>query len=236
MHIVFKGHTISNLSEWEKLIFSGKKALHWKKGRSAYSLADYIINQNGAKHIATIISPFINEEFNLVRAHPEFEARFDTYGHGREHDLGIFGTTASGKKIFIGIEAKVDESFGDTIASAKRKANAKLARGENTNALKRIEELLAFNFDEVNQEDLQLRYQLLFSTAGTLCIEADIHIMLILVFKTETYDIPKGQKNYMDLIKFINKSNATNLTPDANRIDISGKALTIIYKEIPYGR
>ncbi len=229
MEIQFNNHTISNLSEWGEIVFTGKKKVHWKKGRSAYSLADFIINENGVSEIKELVSPFINENFNLEKGIPELEVRFDKHGHGREHDLGIWGTTQSGKRIFIGVEAKVDESFGDTIASAYHKAKAKELNGEATNAPKRIEELLTFNFDKIKESDFQLRYQLLFYTAGTLWIDADIHIMLILVFKTDDYDSKKGLKNYNDLVNFLKKADAKTLGENTYQLN---KELTLIYKEI----
>lgn len=232
MEVQFKGHTISSLSEWERVVFTGKKKIHWKKGRSAYSLADFVINKNGVKEIEKIIATIIEEDFSLTEASPEFEARFDKYGHGREHDLAIWGKTETNKKLFVGVEAKVDESFGDTIASALKKANAKIQRGENSNAPKRIEELLQFNFNTIEEQDYQLRYQLLFSTAGTLCIEADIHIILILVFKTNDYDKDKGSKNYNDLVNFLKKTDAKTLGKNTYQLNKANKELTLIYIEI----
>lgn len=232
MIIKYKDHIITNLSDWENVVFSGKKKIHWKEGRSAYSLADFIINQHGVVQIENILSPIIPEPFVFDKAFPEFEARFDKYGRGREHDLAIWGTTKTGKKLFIGVEAKVDESFGDTIAFAYQKATAKLNRGENTNAHKRIEELLQFNFDKTAKEDHQLRYQLLFSTAGTLCIDADIHIMLILVFKTDDYDKDKGAMNYNDLVSFLKTADANKIDKNTYQLNKVNKKLTLIYKEI----
>ena len=232
MKIIFKGEILSEFLDWGNIVFVGKKEKHWKKGRSAYSLANFIVNQNGLAQIQKILSPIINEEFTLYKASPEFEARFDNYGHGREHDLAIWGNTKSGKTIFIGLEAKVDESFGDTIATAQKKATAKLEKGKNTNALKRINELLSFNFDEPTEQDLQLRYQLLFSTAGTLCVEAEIHIMLILVFKTEKYSPKIGAKNYGDLMCFLEKANAKIIDDNTYQLSKNNKELTLLYKEI----
>lgn len=234
MILEYKENLISNLSDWENYVFTGKKKKHWKEGRSAYSLADFIINNNGIKQIQHILSPVIKEDFVLDKASPEFEARFDNYGHGREHDLAIWGKTNSGKKLFVGIEAKVDESFGDTIATAYNKAQAKINRGENTNAHMRIKELLEYNFDNVFEEDYKLRYQLLFSTAGTLCIEADIYIMLILVFKTNDYDKENGAKNYSDLEGFLKKANAKDKGNNSYQLTINKKELTIVYKEIEF--
>ena len=232
MRIEFKGSAISNLAEWENFAFSGKKAKHWREGRSAFSLADYVSNNNGQQRIIELVSAQINDDFTLDLAHPEYEARFDSYGHGREHDLGIFGKTASGKKIFVGVEAKVDESFGDTIATAYHKAKAKELNGVRTNAPKRIEDLLKFNFPTIKASDFKLRYQLLFSTAGTLCIDANIHILLILVFKTKNYDKKKGAVNYKDLLAFLKRAEAQEIADYTYKLKMNNKDLTIIYKEV----
>ena len=92
---------IINMNEWYDRFFKNtKKEIHWKEGRSAYSIADFLMNKNGEKIISDSISNILNEEIILKTAYPEMEVRFDTYGHGREHDIGIWGETISNKKIF----------------------------------------------------------------------------------------------------------------------------------------
>lgn len=232
MIIKYKEHIITNLSEWEKYVFTGKKKIHWKEGRSAYSLADFIINQPGVEKIENILSPVVSEPFVFDKACPEYEARFDHYGHGREHDLAIWGTTKSGKKLFVGIEAKVDEPFGDTIEMVQNNATVKLKRGEKTNAHNRIEELLVYNFNKIEQDDYKLKYQLLFSTAGTLCVEADIHILLILVFKKGNYDKDKVANNYNDFVRFMKRADAKNIGSNTYQLIRNNKELTVLYKVI----
>lgn len=232
MNIVYKGNSISNLSEWQDLVFSGIKKKEWKKDSSAYSLADYIINQNGVEELRTLVSSIVNEDVTLEKGCPEYEARFDDYGHGREHDLAVWGTTQSGKSLFLSVEAKVNESFGDTIEMAYNNANTKLELFDNSNPKKRIEGLLDLNFGEDNKQDYQLRYQLLFSTAGTLCIEADIHIMLILVFKNHSFKKNKVKNNYNELKKFIQRTDAKELGKDIFQLNLDKKELTLIYKKI----
>ena len=41
-----KNKEISSLKDWENAFNGGKL---WKKGRSAYSLADFMLNRNGIK-------------------------------------------------------------------------------------------------------------------------------------------------------------------------------------------
>ena len=46
-----KNKEISSLKDWENAFNGGKL---WKKGRSAYSLADFMLNRNGIKTITEI--------------------------------------------------------------------------------------------------------------------------------------------------------------------------------------
>ncbi|MFA6831898.1 MAG: hypothetical protein WCR36_06475 [Bacteroidaceae bacterium] len=230
--IEFNGNPISNLSEWQNLVYTGIKKKEWKKGSSAYSLADYIINQNGVEEIRTQIARIVNEDVTFEKGCPDYEAHFDDYGRGRAHDLAIWGTTQSGKKLFLGIEAKVNESFGDTIETAYLNAKINSEIFDKSNGKKRIEGLLAFNFGEDNKDDYQLRYQLLFSTAGTLCVEADIHIMLILVFKTHSFNKNKVKSNYNELQKFLKRTDAKESEKDIFQLTLDNKELILIYKKI----
>ncbi len=234
MQIEYKGQKIQSIQNWERFVFSGKKKKHWKPGRSAYSLAGFILNNSGQVFLKNLISSCFAEEFELEKAYPEYEARFDKYGKGREHDLAIFGKTNSGKKLFIGVEAKVDESFGDTIATAYHNAKSKELNKEKTNAPKRIEDLLNFNFKKINKKSFGLRYQLLFSTAGTLCVDADIHVLLVLVFKTPSYDNLKGQANKREFSEFMKNIKASTIAENHFKATLDGKELIILYKEINF--
>jgi len=106
------GREILNLGDWAKIYDTPQQSHHWKKGRSAYSTAEFFMNQNGAEAIQARVSDAIGKTVTFDRAIPEHEVRFDEYGRGRVHDVGIFGNTDSGESVFVGVEAKVDESFG----------------------------------------------------------------------------------------------------------------------------
>lgn len=237
-----KGNLINNINDWENTVFkSSKKKKHWKVGRSAYELANFIMNSNGEATIKKIVSELINENFSFVNATPELEIRFDNYGHGREHDLGIWGITESKKNIFIGLESKVDESFSEKISDSFLTAKTKELNGVKTNTPKRIESLLKRNFKVLKPEHFDLRYQLLYSTVGTLDAmsnkaTADISILLIIVFKTDLYDEIKGIENYKDYIKFVNCLESKRIKNDADidvhKIKIDNKILYSIYTTI----
>ncbi len=236
-------NSIKDIEDWENHIFkSGKREKHWKVGRSAWAIADYMMNRNGEAVINSIISNLLSESVVFEKAIPELEIRFDKYGHGREHDLGIYGSTiTSNKKIFIGLEAKVDETFNETISEVYIKAKSKVLSGISTNRAKRIEELLKRNFNQVTPELFDLRYQLLYSTVGTLDAivneeKADISILLIMVFKTKLYDEVQGIENYKDYLRFVNAMDSKRI-PSSSNIDIrglniKGKFLYSIYMNV----
>ena len=132
MKIEYKGTPVRSIIDWEKIVFkSENKKKHWESGRSDYSLADFILNKNGVELIKSEVVEVLKEDVIFDVAYPEYEVRFDNFGKGREHDLGIYGETDSGKTVFIGLEAKVDEAFGDTISTAYLNAKIKELNGEN---------------------------------------------------------------------------------------------------------
>ncbi len=229
-----KGNSITCLNDWAKVFDTPKKRLHWKIGRSAYSIADFIMNKHGEEKIMQLVSSILSEQVILESGIPELEIRFDAYGHGREHDLGIYGKTSSGKTIFIGVEAKVDESFNETVADVYLKAKAKELAGISTNLPSRIEDLITLNFKNIDSKVFELRYQLLYATAGTVATDADIYILLMIVFKTELYDETIGTKNYQDYSMFLKAVDAKPREYDdehvtVHQLSIGEKSLHAIY-------
>lgn len=149
------GEEIISLEDWAKIFDTPQRKKHWKAGRSAHSIADFILNRGGEKRIAKLLERVVPEEVVLEKAIPEFEVRFDQFGRGRVHDLGVFGKTHSDKSIFIGIESKVDESFNRTVSEVYLEAKAKQIAGEATNAPARIENLLRLNFYNIEKSQPQ---------------------------------------------------------------------------------
>ena len=113
--ISWKGNEISSLENWASLFSESHKSRHWKEGRSAYSLSDFIMNHGGGAHLESRISSVLSQPVKLETATPEFLAKFDSYKGNRSNlDLGINGRVGSGASLFVGVEAKVDEEFGKT--------------------------------------------------------------------------------------------------------------------------
>lgn len=234
---------IKTIEDWENQIFKAtKKEKHWKVGRSAHSIANFMMNRNGEQIIKNIVSEVLSEDVIFERAIPEHEVRFDKYGHGREHDLGIYGRTAkSNKSIFIGVESKVDESFNETILEAYLKSKSKTLSGVSTNSDTRIEQLLKKHYLKVTPEHFNLRYQLLYSTVGTLEANfnnkpVDIAVLFVIVFKTDLYNEVLGLENYKDYIRFSNSldnqkiKNSQNI--DIRMLKIGGRNLYSIYMNV----
>ena len=213
-----KGYEILNLADWEKLYDTPQSSHQWKEHRSAYSAAEFIMNRNGGAAIQSRVSDALCRAVNFHRAIPEFEVRFDEFGRGRIHDIAIFGATDSGESVFVGVEAKVDETFGSSVHDAYLTAKAKQIVGSATKAPERIEKLLSMHFAEPGMAMFDVRYQLLYATAGTIAAEADISILYIIVFKTALYNESIGAENYRDYIQFMSKVGAKPLNLSSKEV------------------
>ena len=208
-----KGQGISNLDQWRSRIFDGtSKIRHWKKGRSAYSLAEFTMDhRKGALYLEKRISSVLSRDVTLEQATPEYLAKFDTYaGNPSNLDLGITGHVGGlndGSSLFVGVEAKVDEPFGTTVASRYSSAIKERKAGKNTNAPERVQGLLSKYFSVKDSPDTSrfagIRYQLLTGTAGTVAAPGKVSVFYIMVFRTSMYDPGKGLANQQDYENFM---------------------------------
>jgi hypothetical protein len=230
-----KGAPIKNLAGWAKLYDTPQSSHQWKEHRSAYSTAEFILNRSGAESLRARIADAVGEQVEFEKVIPEYEVRFDAFGKGRMHDLAIFGKTDSGRSLFVGVEAKVDESFGDTVRDAYLKAKAKQIAGKPTNAPERIEELLKLHFAEPDPTMFDVRYQLLYATAGTIAAKADVSVLYVAVFKTPLYSETKSAENYRDYVDFMGRVGAETLKlsskeAQGHRLFLQGKQLVCLYE------
>jgi hypothetical protein len=229
------GCQIQTMDDWSMIYDKHGERSHWKSGRSAYSAADFILNHNGAEKLRQRVEELLGETVHFDRIVPEMEQRFDAYGRGRMHDLGITGWTAAGKSLFIGVEAKVDESFGPTINEAFAKASKAKENNPRSNARNRIEDLLALHFPDSDTAYNKLRYQLLYATAGTLAAGKDVSILYIAVFKTQSFNEEIGASNHEDYLRFLEKAGAQPLPVsgkniDAHELTLNGKRLICVHE------
>lgn len=238
------GRPISSLDEWRRLVFDGtSKSRHWRKGRSAHSLAEFIIGQrNGAAHLQRRLSSALGLSVKLEEATPEYLARFDSYLGGPSNlDLGITGSVGCSDRcssLFVGVEAKVDEPFGSTVKGRYTAAFKDRSDGKRTNAPERVKELLSRYFSvsgsPVTSRFAGIRYQLLTGTAGTVSYPAERSVFYILVFRTSLYDEGKGQANQRDYESFVEAARGRSLIRTgsgsrADELELDGKRLVCIY-------
>lgn len=210
MDIFYKNEKIDNIRDLQS------KTSKWEEGRSAATLGRFVFEHNGIEQIGRIVNNIINStnissNWNPNVAIFEHESKFDNYGKGRIHDLALHDYD---NRIFVGVEAKVVESFDSrNIQSAYLDGLMRCAKGERSNITSRIESLIRRNnFRQFKKEDLALKYQLLFSTLGTACEDAECCIFLVLVFKTLLYNEVAGTANYLDYQKFMNAISSKSIS------------------------
>ena len=226
------GKPLKTLDDWQAI----HKPKHWKRGRSAYEVADFIVNRSGADKLARRVSLVLGDTVQFEQITPEFEVRFDKYGKGRFHDIGIVGETAHGERLFIGVEAKVDESFGLTVAEEWQKGQRTVAGGKRTHLPDRIRELCSrFQDGPGIRETDQIRYQLMHGTAGTVSACAECSVFYVAVFVTDAYNHAKGEANYNDYLAFVRQVGG-GVMPNggdgatSHALRVAGKRLITIYE------
>lgn len=188
---------------------------HIKKGRSASELWDKIFfggEPQLPEAIATCLELHnVFKGFDAQLGIPEHNTDFDRYGKGRQHDLMVLGVSMAGQCV-IGVEAKVDETFGDsTVEEYLNSGITLLLQGKNSYKPERIRDLVDALFkDHRKAEADKLRYQLVQATAGVLA-EAksrDYNYALFVIYnlvpknRTEDYDY-RSKINTNDLDAFI---------------------------------
>ena len=231
-----KGKAVNSLDDWETRI----RREHWKPEleRSAHSLAEFIINQNGSHALQERVATVLDERVVFEKGILEYEVRFDEYGKGRVHDLGIFGKTDSGKSLFVGVEAKVDEPFGNYYVSKEwARANKIKNDGKRTGKLERIRDLCARFGPRITEKSDDIRYQLLYSVAGTVDAGKDRSVFYVAVFRTYAYDAEEGKNNHEDYRRFVERAGGEPIQTDddgaeaeAHVLMVGGKQLHAIYE------
>lgn len=230
-----KWQIVNNVSGWIKSFESSKKV---EEGRSALSLAKFCSDSSVEEKFKDMLRPiFQQKDFVLHTAQPEKSSRFDDYKKQRIHDLAIYGeTVVDGKSIFVGVEAKVNETYNSTLARVYSRANRDKLNGKNTNIPNRIEDLICNYFNDCPQmsTDSPIRYQLLYAIAGTICEQKDYNILLLLTFKTEKYDYRAAQRNKKDLMDILNLIKYEILSDGCYKCTIGGKTLYIIESSVEF--
>lgn len=200
-----EGHSIVTLEDWHRWA-PPRRPEHWVCGRSAMELARAWIRTgqpSTPKDLLGILDSRPETSCTTIhRAFPEMVTQFDDLGEGRHHDLVAEGTCSSGR-VVIGVEAKVDEAFGQPLGpyySSKCVTPSKVPERARflVEALFGSKEMAPYS---------DLKYQLLHSTVGTLVqaavMGADLAVFLVHEFMTYRRDCRKAEENHSDFESFV---------------------------------
>jgi len=187
---------------------------HWKEGRSAMELAKSWF-RNDALSPPQELSSLLHShprtnQIELTEGIPELVTPLPERGNGRNHDLALKGTTDY-ESVTICIEAKADESFGNTTVgeywlSGIQKRN----RGTSTRVPDRVEALLSM-VDPVHTIETSqwkdIRYQLLTALCGTILQakkdNATLAVLVVQEFRTNETSQVKQAGNHEELERFL---------------------------------
>jgi hypothetical protein len=203
-----KGQRIESVEDWEVLGAPASER-HWKDGRSAKELAKAWTSGSGVADLTRLLDTRSETSgLAISSAVAEAQVGFDKFPGGkRNHDLLIRGRTAVGELV-IGLEAKADESFGETVADYRTAALTRRGADKPTNAPERLEGLLR----DIGSPSLastpgsdELRYQLFSAVAGTLAAADGDQTAVFVVheFATSLTRPEKRQANKLALARFI---------------------------------
>ena len=203
-------HLLTTIDDWHRFA-PPKRDIHWKDGRSAKENARAWIA--AAPEMQPDVAQVLDNcsdvrPLSSWSAEPEARIPIDRYrGEQPNIDLLVVARDDYGPMV-VAIEAKADETFGDTLADRRRHAVTTLASNLRSKALARIEELIdRFGLDFQQCHVQQLRYQLLTATAAAL-EEANRRasertILIAHEFVTLLTDPGKRERNAADLDRFL---------------------------------
>ena len=216
---------ITTVEEWYQFAPPKAKGKHWKDGRSAKSLAQFMTDKNQVKKLEDILVELEYDTKGVISCTPEANTVLPCKGNGRNHDLLMIG-----EDFVVGIEAKVSEPFGEEISTELIEASD----NKKGRIDKLANELFGCKINEV-KDGLELRYQLLTGVYGTL-LEAENNkkskaLFLVIVF---TDGITREDENAVNRNNddFKNFCQQIVLSAEGGTICKSNVALTIKKVEI----
>jgi hypothetical protein len=207
MRIHKGGHEIVTMEDWHKWAPPKKKDLHWKDDRSAKELARSWVGSPPPAppgELRTLLEATFGSGIVFEEGKPECIIRLDEFkGEQRNCDLVILCTRES-QRIVINIEAKADESFGDSTVGDYYDRTLKT----KSNVPKRIKQISTALFGRQPDQGIRrLRYQLLHSAAAALIEainqQADVAVFLVHEFHSPNLDPIKLEQNMSDWVAFV---------------------------------
>lgn len=208
--LVITGREGDRITDWRAWT-RPKRDYQWRAGRSAMELARaWFVSSTPTcpREISDLLASHPRTAgLRLVKGIPEHVTPLPERGEGRNHDLLLLGHLGTGS-VVVSVEAKVDESFGETIGTYWNKGRQS---AKPTRVPERIEALMSMAFGAAARPDVDpwrgLRYQLLTAAAGT-AIEASQQqagtaVVLVHEFRTESMDDENVAVNTEDFQTFV---------------------------------
>lgn len=244
-----KARRILSYDKWRESFISNDSSIHWKEGRSAQSLADdfMLTNKLGRKLLVQLVEQVTGNEIEgKIEAYIEHESEIEGFkGKARMQDLAAFGKLRSNHSFFIGVEAKVDETFDETIGEKAFIIEKYKAQHPTTNQHERLmnllQEFLHLQFDKSSFPELpdvpdkikNLRYQLLYYLVGSFREDAEIIFMPVVVYKSNglhfgCYDSAIGAQNQIDYENFRKELGFQ----EYKKIQFDGQDIEVYYAKI----
>ena len=196
------GDAIADMRDWERH-GAPASSRHWKPGRSAYCTAEAWLSGAAPRSLRALLDRVPDlAGLEVERAVVEEQTSFDHLRGGRRnHDVLVLGS-AGGRRTVIGVEAKADETLGQTLAEYGTDATP--------GAAQRLELVTRAVARRTPAEDAQLgalRYQLFSAVAGTLAAarerDARQAVLVVHEFRTPLTDDAKLAANHADLARFL---------------------------------
>ena len=200
------GKLIKNIDDWKTFYTKGKE------NHSAWEFGKFIFEQNGLDKIKNVVEKSLNIKIEFDQVFIEKGVKFDDYQRESQRDMVIQGQTGDGKNVFITIEAKVAETFGDTVKARLVAANKYLQEHKQSKSAERIEKIYTKLLgSRDNIENSELRYQLFHAAASTAHETSNIGIMLIVELLSESVNKRSLQRNKDDFKAFMEALHAIEL-------------------------
>lgn len=169
--VIRKGvRSLSTLNEWLEYAPPRNKN-HWRDGRSAKENARLWLS--AAPCLPSDIEGTLGscsgvEKLLSWSAEPEAKVPFDSFRGPANIDLLLTAEDRYGRLV-MGIEAKADEPFGDTVETTLARAHERLKKKPRSKGVERIDRLESrFELNLDQRATLGLRYQLLTITAAVI--------------------------------------------------------------------
>lgn len=230
------GQSIDSLESWFMLAPPKEGSKQWVVFRSAKEFARSFVG-SGIACVPLELRELLRSNpvlgvVDIIEATPEEKVPLDEFrGETRNADLVAIGKSSLGA-IAISVEAKADETFGETIA-------ARLSKTVNprSNLPKRIRRLTLALFGTTPEQIGELRYQLLHGVAASLILasqqKAIAAVFVVFEFRSSICTEENFKRNSRDLDAFVCRLGGAPIKPSVLQDPFNVPGNHLIPSDIP---